>query len=534
MAASRSPASLWRSLLALAALVCAANLALFMTATTSVETRSRGPADDAPRDAPATERRPRGAAPGVPPAASGTDGVESVDDGASGSRDLPGGRGGTPSPQMTARGPPTVCLSDAGTTTACGTGRRDPGPDASYSLPAAPEEDDEEVVTRSGRSRRGDRAKAPPDDGCVTAAGYQERGPPSTCNDVHGLAFVGSDLYDVTYLTSGGYRSVYVVDFLGGEEEVRSAIVKTHRDGRDFRERDLRKNQLDVLILGEAGGPGGLDGDDGDRGGGGGVGRGTNVLSVWQYCAYTSVSPYATSGTLSDYVKERGDGLSPDEMYDLSLQAARGVAGMHLHRPDGVATFAHADVKPPQFLLFDRGDGRTPAVMINDFNRGRLLGYDPGRGRACPFRLCGIKHNGSTYRSPEEYMDCADQDDRIDVYSLGGIIYFIVTGRRPWHYRSFGSATRRILDGETSLWPGDEGYGGEDDDGGGGRHGGGRDRGGRRERRPDGGGPDGRTDHPAVRTLREVASRCWAYRPEDRPSSLEVVRMLEDGLGGLR
>jgi len=28
--------------------------------------------------------------------------------------------------------------------------------------------------------------------------------------------------------------------------------------------------------------------------------------------------------------------------------------------------------------------------------------------------------------------------------------------------------------------------------------------------------------------LREVMMKCWEYKPEDRPSSLRVVQMLED------
>ena len=37
-------------------------------------------------------------------------------------------------------------------------------------------------------------------------------------------------------------------------------------------------------------------------------------------------------------------------------------------------------------------------------------------------------------------------------------------------------------------------------------------------------------DHPAFEVLSEMVVRCRALRIEDRPSSLEVVRMLEDKL----
>ena len=552
------PAAWWKALVALAVL----NLALVLRAT-SVHSRRSAAAGrwrDGRHDAPRREGKDPGWA--------------DDDDEARGA--------GVARRERVSVSTPTVCLAgggdddrDADATAACGSEPRELGPDAAYSLPSQPGGD----PSRSGSAREPPSNPTTVDDGdCGTAASYQDRGPPSTCNDVHALPIAGGDLYvpfvgagghhDVTYLTSGGFRSVYVVDFpplpgegSGDEEWGERAIMKTNRFNRDLNEKYLKKSQLDVIILGQAGGPvdygspGDDDGDDDDgddesnQSGGSNRARGSNVLAVYQYCAFTSVSPFATAGTLEDYVSEFGGSLTPLEMYDLSLQAARGLAKSHLHRPDGVATFAHADVKPPQFLMFDRGEGKVPAVQLNDFNRGRLLGYDSKKGRACPFNMCGVKHNGSTYRSPEEYRDCADQDDKIDVYALGGVIYFIVTGgKRPWHYVSFKYATSRILDGDTSMYPGDKGYddkyvgkrrGRDDDDdqsGGKGSGGGGKGRGGKRDR-PDVGGDavsDGRLDHPAVRALREVVAKCWTYRPEDRPSSLDVVKMLEDGLEKFR
>jgi hypothetical protein len=35
-------------------------------------------------------------------------------------------------------------------------------------------------------------------------------------------------------------------------------------------------------------------------------------------------------------------------------------------------------------------------------------------------------------------------------------------------------------------------------------------------------------NHPASVALREVMVKCWEYKPEDRPSSLEIVQMLEE------
>ena len=128
----------------------------------------------------------------------------------------------------------------------------------------------------------------------------------------------------------------------------------------------------------------------------------------------------------------------------------------------------------------------------------------------CPFRMCQVQHLGSTYRSPEEYMDCADQDDRIDVYSLAGVFYYLMSdGEKPWyHMRSYDSSVKAILNGETPPLPDIKAY----------------------ERYGDEVMKfvEERMNHPAFLALKEVMVKCWAFKPEDRPSALEVVRMLEE------
>ena len=224
---------------------------------------------------------------------------------------------------------------------------------------------------------------------------------------------------------------------------------------------------------------------------------------MYQYCAFSSVSPYADAGTLDGYVRsQRGyyinksqrevGGLGPEaedeeeeekdeepppnpppmmsamEVYVLAMQAARGLHRDHLYDQEGGATHVVADVQPGQFLLFHRNhrimeeggsreeDGSTladddvglvarvtttavrenadvPILQIQDFNRGRYLTqrYDNATITAitCPFRTCNVRHWGSTYRSPEEYVvpswdgkggDCEDQTEAIDVYALRG------------------------------------------------------------------------------------------------------------------
>ena len=437
---------------------------------------------------------------------------------------------------------------------------------------------------------------------------------PPTCNDVHALAFrffappspprsvggVYPSNHYLEYLTHGGYREVWKVTQLldddddgggGGAHiavddgggvplrDMRRVIMKTNKVGKKgWSAYLLDRHRRDVLVGERAG----TSPSSPSSSRGGFPSSTSNVCPVYQYCAFTSVSPYSDAGPLDAYVEGRkkktdgggeGDGttgrMGAIEVYVLAMQAARGLYQAQLYR-DGRATNVHADIKPDQLLLFrrpgaatgrrrDGGSSRSgadedddddesgataststttravlaypdvPYLQIQDFNRGRFLTRSVAKGgnnATCPFRMCGIRHKGSTYRSPEEYMDCADQADTIDVYALGGVFYYLLSdGRRPWYYvDDYETAVKRILGGETSQLPDDLLLLAE---GGGDRDGGGIARGGK-EREEEAARRRERSTHPAFVALREVMMKCWEYKPEDRPSSLRVVQMLED------
>lgn len=376
---------------------------------------------------------------------------------------------------------------------------------------------------------------------------------PSTCNDVHALGFrfgpttttdnvdtnrnkrggtsdiesIIRDIYPsrhkINYLTSGGFRAVWTVTHLSNdaseEGEDPRVIMKTNQLRRGWGAHYLDQNRRDILISERAGGPI----------------QHSNLLPIHQYCAFSSVVPFATAGVLGDYVtgklEKEGMLMSAEEQYNLALMAARGLYQAHLYH-GGRATHAHADVKPPQFLLFDQPTSSSssrksknkknatntmttvqnsmPIMQINDFNRGKFLTKSIAKNNeTCPFQMCHVHHKGSLYRSPEEYMDCADQSDGIDVYSLGGVFYYILSdGEKPWYYtKSYKTGVDAILRGEMPRLPGVEEY--------------------RSYGKEISGKFRERSKHPAFAALRDVMRRCWAFEPKDRPSSLQVVQMLE-------
>jgi serine/threonine-protein kinase len=90
----------------------------------------------------------------------------------------------------------------------------------------------------------------------------------------------------------------------------------------------------------------------------------------------------------------------------------------------------HGDVKPANMLITD--DGR---VKLMDFGMARLASRDTG---ATP--LLGTP----AYWCPEQIMG-KPQDARSDLFSLGVVLYEMVTGKRPFDADSLQSICSRVL-----------------------------------------------------------------------------------------
>src|SRR5437867_9242423 len=90
----------------------------------------------------------------------------------------------------------------------------------------------------------------------------------------------------------------------------------------------------------------------------------------------------------------------------------------------------HGDVKPANVLITD--DGR---VKLMDFGMARLASHDTG---ASP--LLGTP----AYWCPEQILG-KPQDARSDIFSLGVVLYEMVTGKRPFDADSLQGICGRVL-----------------------------------------------------------------------------------------
>ncbi|HEX4613404.1 MAG TPA: protein kinase, partial [Urbifossiella sp.] len=128
------------------------------------------------------------------------------------------------------------------------------------------------------------------------------------------------------------------------------------------------------------------------------------------------VMEYVDGESLDALVRRRGP-LPPGEACQLVEQAARG---LHHAYERGIV---HRDVKPGNLLLTRGG-----VVKVVDFGLARLAagaGGEPGT----------VTHALGTpdYMAPEQGRDADAADTRADLYSLGCTLFFLLTGRPPFH-----------------------------------------------------------------------------------------------------
>lgn len=138
--------------------------------------------------------------------------------------------------------------------------------------------------------------------------------------------------------------------------------------------------------------------------------RGTDERSI-EYIVYEHVD----AGDLARWFSQRNDRVSPREAARLVAMIARGVHAAH------VAGVVHCDLKPSNILLTRAGEPK-----VADFGVAAAVRSNSGRiPDATPV-------GNLAYIAPEQYRaEEGAQAIPADVYALGGLLYFLLTGKAP-------------------------------------------------------------------------------------------------------
>lgn len=131
------------------------------------------------------------------------------------------------------------------------------------------------------------------------------------------------------------------------------------------------------------------------------------------------VMEYLEGGDLADWLKQRG-ALPVAQAVEFILQACVAVADAH------ALGIVHRDLKPANLFCVRRSDGQL-SIKVLDFGISKMTEAS-GMGPITVTRTSSLM-GSPFYMSPEQMRSSRDVDARTDIWSLGIILFELVTGR---------------------------------------------------------------------------------------------------------
>eukprot|EP01156_Anaeramoeba_ignava_P011272 Anaeramoba_ignava/a482563_30.p1 GENE.a482563_30~~a482563_30.p1 ORF type:complete len:373 (+),score=134.91 a482563_30:1092-2210(+) len=142
------------------------------------------------------------------------------------------------------------------------------------------------------------------------------------------------------------------------------------------------------------------------------------------------VLEYACGGELFDYILGRGK-LQEDQARKFFKQILEGVEYCHN------LNIAHRDIKPENLLLDRNGN-----LKIIDFGFANFLS---------PPNLCKTYCGSPSYSAPELIMGQQYSGSKVDIWSIGVVLYCLLCGKLPFLGESPKEICRKIVAGEYKI-----------------------------------------------------------------------------------
>lgn len=213
------------------------------------------------------------------------------------------------------------------------------------------------------------------------------------------------------------------------------------------------------------------------------------IVDMYAFCTNSAVFDWGDQGTLED-IYERDPEISKDRLLEIAYNVSLSVAHAHNFDNKGRATLAHTDIKPDQFLVQDG------YYKLTDFNRVRFLLWNKRRDTPCGFT---VGKNGGIWRSPEEYA-YEEESEKVDVYSLGNVLYFMLTRFYPWNDFSSKEVYEKVKKGK----------------------------------RPKISDEILESTHPFDKYMIKAIEMCYTHDQFKRPGAAEVAAKLQEGIDKLK
>ena len=206
------------------------------------------------------------------------------------------------------------------------------------------------------------------------------------------------DRYQITSLIGrGGMAEVYIARHVDLDVDVSIKFIRMERFPQDILRSVVKRFQNEAKKMAQLSHP--------------------NIVRVIDYGTHKGtpffVMDYLPGGTLKKYL---GKPMPYQQAAGLLIPIAKALAYAH---SKGVV---HRDVKPTNILL-----SRSGQPMLSDFGVAKIIDSEQTQG----LTATGASIGTPEYMAPEQALG-KKIDHRVDVYSLGVILYELVTGKRPF------------------------------------------------------------------------------------------------------
>ena len=164
----------------------------------------------------------------------------------------------------------------------------------------------------------------------------------------------------------------------------------------------------------------------------------TRIVKIYGHCGTSVIAEVSEDSITSAIIPNSGranrtmleqspnvqsfNSYSPDAKLELAIGMSKAIADLHGFS-GGI--IVHGDIHPVQWLL----SRDTKGIQLNDFNNAEILRVKNHPKNKGDKTFCKTDRGFwvGVFRSPEEYLGGAI-DEKIDVYSMGNMIYSLLTG----------------------------------------------------------------------------------------------------------
>eukprot|EP00586_Coscinodiscus_wailesii_P011334 CAMPEP_0172500398 /NCGR_PEP_ID=MMETSP1066-20121228/137641_1 /TAXON_ID=671091 /ORGANISM="Coscinodiscus wailesii, Strain CCMP2513" /LENGTH=396 /DNA_ID=CAMNT_0013274601 /DNA_START=185 /DNA_END=1375 /DNA_ORIENTATION=+ len=208
-----------------------------------------------------------------------------------------------------------------------------------------------------------------------------------------------------------------------------------------------------------------------------------HVMNIYGHCSGAVFNEIGEIGADEFFV---GKDLTPIEMLRYSRDAAVAIADVHSVGVGNRTILIHGDVRPWNYIMTNGGKN----IRLHDFDQAHFLRWKPSTGAVCPFHNYACNRN----RAPEECTRGSDQNEKIDVYALGNIMFYIIAQMKPYknlkttQEENYEMVRKAVIPPLPGKWS--------------------------------------NSSDPAIVVLKKAMKRCYRLNPEERPSARDIANRL--------